>query len=61
MHFVSTDTLTLGISWLNKQIYGEGGLQIHLGYYILCFWKRPKPFCIHGLNDCFICSAEYTK
>jgi hypothetical protein len=62
MHIVNSDTLTFGVAWLDKQLYGEGGLQIHFGKRILCFWKRPKPFCTHCCNDgynCSYCDTEY--
>jgi hypothetical protein len=42
MHIVKQDTFTIGISWLEKELYGEGGLEIHLGKYIICFWRRVE-------------------
>lgn len=73
MHIVKSDTWTLGVSWLDKRIYGEGGLEIHIGKRILCFWKRPKAFCPYCLNEgehwplnedkwtCPSCGEEYNE
>lgn len=73
MHIVKSDTWTLGVSWLDKRIYGEGGLEIHIGKRILCFWKRPKAFCTYCLNEgehwplahevwtCPSCGEEYNE
>lgn len=73
MHIVKSDTWTLGVSWLDKRIYSEGGLEIHIGKRILCFWKRPKAFCPYCLNEgehwplshevwtCPSCGEEYNE
>lgn len=50
MHLTTSDTWTLGISWLNKEIYGEGGLQLHIGKRIVCFWDEE--------NNCSYCLGE---
>jgi hypothetical protein len=36
------DTFQLGIGYLDKKVYGEGGLFIVLGYYYINFWKRDE-------------------
>jgi hypothetical protein len=41
MHTSSGDTFQLGIGWLNKELYGEGGFFIMLGYKYINFWKKP--------------------
>ena len=51
MHTVKSDTWTLGVSWLDKRIYGEGGLEIHIGKRILCFWKKVDALCPLCLNE----------
>ena len=73
MHVVKTDTWTLGVAWLDKQLYGEGGLQIHLGHRIVCFWTRPEELCYYCLGQgehwplsedvwrCPKCDAEYSE
>jgi hypothetical protein len=38
----SGDTFQLGIGWLNKDIYGEGGFFIMLGHFYINFWKRDE-------------------
>lgn len=40
IHIVTQDTFTIGVAWLEKELYGEGGLEIHLGKKIVCFWKK---------------------
>ena len=40
MHIIKTDTFQLAIGWLEKKLYGEGGLFISLGKYDICFWKK---------------------
>lgn len=62
MHIVKTDTLTFGVAWLDKEIFGEGGLQVHLGFIILCFWKRQPAYCPHCCDDgynCSYCGSEW--
>jgi hypothetical protein len=39
MHIETQDTFTLGISWQSKELYGEGGFQLHIGFKVICFWK----------------------
>lgn len=41
MHFSTGDTWQLGIGWLNKADYGEGGFFIMLGKLYIQFWRRP--------------------
>lgn len=71
MHIVNSDTRTYGVAWLDKHIYGEGGLQIHIGKRILCFWTKPElecPYCLnqgerwplaHEVWRCPTCDTEY--
>ena len=71
MHIVKSDTLTYGISWLDKRLYGEGGLQLHFGKRILCFWDEEElecPYCLsqgehwplaHEVWRCPSCDTEY--
>ena len=70
MHIASSDTWMLGVSWLDKRIYGEGGLQIHVGKRIVCLWDDAKEcyYCLGQgehwpLNQtvwrCTRCDAEY--
>jgi len=40
MHVVQSDTWMLGVAWLDKRLYGEGGLEIHIGKRIVCFWSK---------------------
>lgn len=73
MHVVKTDTWTLGIAWLEKKLYGEGGLEIHIGKRVICFWKRPEEQCYYCLGQgehwplsedvwrCPKCDAEYSE
>lgn len=73
MHIVKCDTWTLGVAWLDKRLYGEGGLEIHIGKRIICFWKRPEEFCYYCLGQgehwplsedvwrCPKCDAEYSE
>lgn len=73
MHIVKTDTWTLGVAWLEKKLYGEGGLEIHIGKRVICFWKRPEEFCYYCLGQgehwplsqdvwrCPKCDAEYSE
>jgi hypothetical protein len=42
MHIRTGDTFMLGIGWLSKKLYGEGGLEIYLGFLIICFWEKPE-------------------
>lgn len=60
MHIVKSDTWTLGVSWLDKEIYGEGGLEIHLGKRIICFWEKYEPClsCLEYRLDCWPRSEE---
>lgn len=51
MFVAKSDTWTLGVAWLDKRIYGEGGLQIHIGKRILCFWAKPKALCTYCWNE----------
>lgn len=36
------DTWQLGIGWLNKKDYGEGGFFIMIGKMYINFWKKPE-------------------
>lgn len=40
IHVSLGDTFALAIGWLNKHLYGEGGLYIQLGFYYINFWER---------------------
>ena len=51
MHITKSDTWMLGIAWLDKRIYGEGGLEIHIGKRILCLWARVEAECSYCLNQ----------
>jgi len=51
MFITKSDTWTLGIAWLDRELYGEGGLQIHIGKRIVCFWTKPKALCPYCWND----------
>lgn len=51
MHVVKSDTWAIGVAWLDRKLYGEGGLEIHIGKRILCFWEKPEPVCEHCLGQ----------
>lgn len=71
MFITKSDTWTLGVAWLDKELYGEGGLQIHIGKRIVCFWEKPDSLCAYCLGQgehwplsqdvwrCPKCDAEY--
>ena len=71
VHIVSQDTWTIGVSWLNEELYGEGGLEIHIGKRIICFWAQPRcPYCFdegdgwpeqHDTWTCPSCKRNYSK
>ncbi len=73
MHIVTSDTFTIGIAWLDRKLYGEGGLEIHIGKRIICFWTKPEPICEYCLDQgerwplseevwrCPRCDTEYSE
>jgi hypothetical protein len=40
IHIVNSDTFSLGVGWLEKELYGEGGFFIMIGKRHICFWKE---------------------
>lgn len=40
IHVTTGDTFQLGIGWLNKKDYGEGGFFIMIGFVYINFWKK---------------------
>lgn len=44
IHVVDSDTFAIGFGWLRKQIYGEGGLEVYVGFKIICFWTKPEDY-----------------
>ena len=42
MHISYGDTWQLGIGWLNKKDYGEGGLYLAIGFAYINFWRKPQ-------------------
>ena len=71
MHVVNSDTWAIGVAWLDRKLYGEGGLEIHIGKRIFCFWPREEAECPYCLNQgerwplshevwrCPTCDTEY--
>ena len=42
MHWTDDQVWTIGISYVDPKVWGQGGFAIHLGHWVLCFWREDQ-------------------